>query len=374
MSPAPGRIVITGGTSWYLWNFRRNAIIALAAAGWEVIAVAPRDEHSRLLEELDGVRWLEWTVDMNGARPGEELAALLRLVGIIRRTGPQFVLNHGIKSNIYGGLACRFLKIPYANNITGLGMMIGRSGLGPKALARLYAFACGRARTLFIQNENDLETLRDAGLTLSMPVVQTVGSGVDLDHFAFAPLPTGARQRVFLFVGRLQRDKGIFEFVDAARLLRAEFPSARFVVVGSVRHANLQAVPADVLQRWSDEGVVEVAGHQDDVRPWLAAAHVLVMPSHGGEGVPKIILEAAATGRPTIASDVAGCRDAVMNEVTGLICKPRNTAALLAAMRQVATADDRELTAMGRAARMHAENCFSDVHLINAILAAVLPN
>jgi glycosyltransferase involved in cell wall biosynthesis len=362
-------ILISGSTSWYLWNFRRNVIAALVEAGWEVLAVAPEDEHSERLAAMPGVRWIDWQLALDGANPLEELSSLLRFASIVHRTRPRFILNHGIKPNVYGGLVSRFRSIPYANSVTGLGMMLTRSGVGPRTLGKLLVFACNRARALFIQNYEDLEVLRGIGLSNDVDIIRTMGSGVDLSRFAFAAMPPASPERVFLFVGRLQQDKGIGDFIEAARKLRREFPLSHFVVVGSRRHANRQAVADDVLRDWNDEGIVEFVGHQEDVRPWLEACHALVLPSHGGEGIPRVMLEAAAVGRPTIASDVPGCRDAIVAAKTGYLHPPRDGEALLAAMRTLCEATDDDLAMMGRAARADAEARFSDHHLVEATLA-----
>lgn len=366
-------VLIAGGTSWYLWNFRRNTISALTGKGIEVVVLAPEDDYSSQLAAMPGVSWVDWPLTLNGANPVSELASLLRYARVVRRTRPDFVINHGIKANIYGGLACRMLHIPYSNSVTGLGMVLTRPGAGPHALRKLYVFACNSARVLFIQNFDDLAVLRRAGLSEKVNTVRTIGSGVDLAHFAFVPMPAG-NGRTFLFVGRLQRDKGIWDFVEAARILGADYPNARFVVVGTQRFANRGAVSDELLHDWRREAIIEFVGHQDDVRQWLAKAHALVLPSHGGEGVPRVLLEAAATGRPVISSEVPGCKDAVIPGQTGYLCPPEDVSALIDAMRQVCTASDEELASMGLAARADAEARFSDTQLVDATLAAVQGN
>jgi glycosyltransferase involved in cell wall biosynthesis len=363
-------VLIAGGTSWYLWNFRSNVMSALAGRGIEVIVVAPEDDYSGRLAAMPGVRWIDWPLAQNGASPFQELSSLLRYLRIVRRTHPDFVINHGIKANIYGGLTCRLLSVPYANSVTGLGMTLTKPGPGPWVLGKLYAFACNHARVLFIQNYDDLAELRRIGLRQNVAAIRTMGSGVDLAHFAFAPIPRNDG-RTFLFVGRLQRDKGVWDFVDAARTVRAEYPNARFVAIGSQAFANRGAVPDEVLEDWKREGTIEFAGHQDDVRPWLMKANVLVLPSHGGEGVPRVILEAAAMGRPSISTDVPGCRDAVIPSQTGYLCAPQDVPALVEAMREICRATDEELASMGQAARADAEARFSDTQSVGATIAAV---
>jgi glycosyltransferase involved in cell wall biosynthesis len=363
-------ILIAAGTSWYLWNFRRNVIAALVGEGMEVIAAAPRDDYSAKLAELPGVRWVDWPVAQNGANPFQESSSLLGYVRIVRQIRPNFVINHGIKTNIYGGLTCRLLSLPYANSVTGLGTTLARPGIGSRLLGKLYAFACNRATVLFIQNFDDLTRLRSAGVDEEVPTARTIGSGVDLADFAAAPMPRG-NYRTFLFVGRLQRDKGIWEFVEAARSVCAQYPDARFIAVGSQKFANRGALPDDVLEQWKREAVVDFVGHQGDVRPWLTTGHVLVLPSHGGEGVPRAILEASAMGRPSISTDVPGCRDAVIPGKTGYLCPPQDAPALVDAMLNICRASEEELATMGRTARADAEARFSDAQLIEATISTI---
>lgn len=365
------RIVISASTSWYVWNFRRKLLSALVDAGWNVTVLAPEDEHSRRLDAIPRVEWRDWPLSLFGSSPIEELGSLLKGVKILRHLRPHFVINHGIKPNIYLGVASRVLRIPYANSVTGLGMRVQAGGFSAAALARLYALSCNGAQKIFVQNLDDMDLLRTFGLSPEIPVIRTIGSGVDLSHFALAPMPDRGTARTFIFAGRLQRDKGIYEFVEAARSLRSRHPEVRFVIVGSTRHANRDAVPSEMLSKWGDEGISEFAGHQDDIRPWISSAHVLVLPSHGGEGVPKVLLEAAALGRPVIASNVPGCRDAVVPNVTGCLHEPRDTGDLVKAISRFVDKSDEEIEEMGRAMRKDAEDRFSDEVLLSHMLAMV---
>ncbi|MCR9150540.1 MAG: glycosyltransferase family 4 protein [Rhodobacteraceae bacterium] len=359
MTPNAPKVMLCAGSSWYLWNFRRNLVRHFAASGWQICAVAPEDEWTERLSALERTSYVRWPVSLDGAMPLEEAASLRSLAGILRREEPDFVLNHGIKANVYGGLCCRGRSIPYANVVSGLGMRMSRQGIVASGLARLYSFACSGGVALIVQNTADLEFLRRNGLSPRLPIHQVMGSGVDLAYFR----PEGRldpRGQSFLFVGRLQRDKGIHDFVAAAALVRKESPSVRFVVVGDTRHANSGAVSDVELDCWRREGIVEFVGQCEDVRPWLARATTLVVPSHGGEGMPKVILEASASGRPVIATDVPGCRDAVVPGLNGWLCPPGDPEALAKAMRDVLRMAAAQLEEMGVAARKRAEEAFSD--------------
>lgn len=367
-------VAMCAGTSWYLWNFRRNVIIALTQQNWKVVLIAPEDEWTARLRELPGVVWYAWPLSQNGANPVQELASLWHLRGSLKKYRPIFVFNNGIKANVYGGITCRFLRIPYANNVSGLGTRMSHPGIGGRALSRLYSFTASKGEALLVQNEADLEFLLQNGLPADLAVHRTMGSGVDLKHFTQTPLPQG-KHRCFVFVGRLQKDKGIYDFVEAAEVLHDENPSHRFIVVGDTRHTNAGGVSADIIDVWRQKPFLEFVGRQDDVRPWLALAHVLVMPSHGGEGMPKAILEAAACGRPVITSAVPGCRDCVVEGATGFIHAATDIKELTRVMREVSHIQITQLTEISRAARARAEELFSEdklsnlsVNLVRAVL------
>ena len=358
-----GRVAMVSGTAWYLWNFRRNVIRAFTDRGWRVDAIAGSDDWSEQLGELSGVTLHDWPVSMDGSNPLQELAALRRIVAVLRRTKPDIVFNNGIKANVYGGMAGRWLRIPYVNNVSGLGMRMRAGDRKARLLARLYCYGSARAKALLIQNLGDLAFLHDHGLPKVVPTIRTMGSGVDLNHFAKAQMPPAPPIRL-VFVGRLQEDKGIGDLMKAAELLSAQ--DIDITVIGDATHANTGAISAQGLADWKSQGLATFAGHQADVRPFLADSHALIMPSHGGEGMPKVILEAAAMGRPAIVSDIDGCRDSIVPDKTGLLTAARDPEGLAETIKTFAALSDEKRIEMSEAARKHAEDNFSD-QAINAI-------
>jgi glycosyltransferase involved in cell wall biosynthesis len=353
------RAVFLSGTAWYLWNFRRNVITALAEDGWKITVIAGSDEWSEKLANLDDVDMHDWHLSLNSSNPFREAWALVGVVRHLSRAKPQILFNNSIKANIYGGLAARVLGIPYVNNITGLGMRISKGDKASNVLAKLYAFASAKAQAILIQNPGDLDVLKSSGLPAKTRTIRTMGSGVDLDQFTRAPLPPDQPRR-FLFVGRLQDDKGISDFVDAANLTKEAGYTAEFVVVGDTRHANSGAIDAERLADWKSNANVTFKGRQSDVRPYLAQTHVFVMPSHGGEGMPKVVLEAAACGRPAIVSDINGCRDCIVAGRTGWLTLPRDSKALAKTIQTLCDLPLAELERASQHARAHAEQNFSD--------------
>lgn len=364
------RIVLVANTSWYLYNFRQSTIRALLDRGAQVICVAPEDSGSPSLKKM-GAQHVPLFLRPDSYNPFVEAYSLYALLRTLWRLRPDFTFNFTIKANVYAGLANRFLGRPYANNVTGLGMTIGSGTLLGWFAARLYAASNRGAERIFVQNPDDHSMLRREGGIGRVPVVMLQGSGVDLEHFC--PQVSPPSPLTFLMIARLQEDKGVREFIEAARQLHHRLPSLRFVLVGSADHANRGAIPQEELASWRNEGWLEMPGAADDVRPYFAAAHALVLPSHGGEGMPRVILEAAASGRPAIVTDVPGCRHSVIDGQTGFVVPARDSNALLAAMNKLACLRPETLAGMGTAARKLAEDRFSEKLVIDAYLDCLAP-
>jgi glycosyltransferase involved in cell wall biosynthesis len=363
---SPGPIVFLSNTTWSLYNFRRSTIAALAERGYEVVCVAPADEYGEHLQRELGVQHYDWPLRGASINPLRELWAIVALTRLLIRLRPRFVFNFTVKGNIYGGLVCGLLGVPYANNVSGLGTAFLHDRALFRVVRHLYGRANCRARRVFFQNPDDRRLFTSRGLAAAAATVQLPGSGVDLAHFQPQPLP--ARPPfVFLMLARLLGDKGVREFVAAARLLRARGFAVRAIVVGGMADGNKSGIRASELEQWLSEGVVEVWGHQRDVRPFIRACHVVVLPSYR-EGLPRSVLEAAACCRPALVSNVPGCRHAVADGETGWVVRPRDAAALAERMQQILFLTDPELERMGAAARRFVERRFSDRIVIRATL------
>jgi glycosyltransferase involved in cell wall biosynthesis len=369
-APAPSltgqTIALIGNTSWYLYKFRRNTIRALRDRGADVVCIAPKDSSSAALTEELGARYVHYHLDLNGSNPLREAMTLAGLTMILARYRPDFVFNFNLKPNIYSGIACRLLRLSYANNVTGLGLTISSGTLFANLTGLLLTISNKGAARIFVQNSDDLSFLQEKEWLGRTTVTQIPGSGVDLELFSAQQPPPSPL--TFLMIARLQADKGVREFISAARQVRHQRPEVRFLLVGSNKHANRTAISDEELDLWRNEGIVEIAGYSSEVRPWLAQCHALVLPSHGGEGIPRVILEAAASARPAIVSDVAGCRQAVLDGRTGYICPPKDSDALAKAMERFASLGEVERAAMAKAARAIAEERFSEEIVIDAYL------
>jgi glycosyltransferase involved in cell wall biosynthesis len=303
--------------------------------------------------------------------PARDFALAVRYLAALRRVRPAVFLGYTAKPNVYGSLAAHLLGIPVINNVSGLGTAFIREGLLTRIVSGLYRHAFRRSSTVFFQNPEDRELfvskrLVEAGKTSVLP-----GSGIDLRRFAPAEaVRPGGRPFTFLLVARLLWDKGVGEYVQAARRVREAHPDVRFQLLGFLDVANRTAVPRAEVERWVAEGVIEYLGHADDVRPFLAHADCVVLPSYR-EGLPRTLLEAAAMGKPLIATDVPGCRHIADHGVNGYLCAVRDPAALAEAMSRMLALPVAERSAMGAAARAKAEAEFDERVVVDRYLAAI---
>ena len=369
VTPAPGQpvIVIAANSAWNIANFRRPLVEALLEAGWRVVALAPADRHVEAIQSM-GAEFLSIRIDSSGTSPLRDARLFVDYVKVLRRLRPRAFLGFTVKPNVYGSLAAGFLGIRVVNNISGLGTAFLTPGPMRSLVRRLYGLALRRSARVFFQNPHDLELFVGDRLVRADQARLIPGSGVDLDHFR----PAAGRQRTdspfrFLFVGRLLRDKGLVEYAEAARLLRPRWPEVEFAILGFAGSDNRSAVPMAEVERWQREGLVTYLGETEDVRPFLADADCVVLPSYR-EGLPRSLLEAAAMAKPMIATDVPGCRDVVRSGENGLLCEPRSATSLAKVLSEMLSLDDEERRAMGARARKMVEAEFGQALVAEAYL------
>ncbi|KEY98070.1 glycosyl transferase, partial [Sphingomonas sp. BHC-A] len=257
--------------------------------------------------------------------------------------------------------------------MSGLGYVFSEEADGRRWLravvSRLYRIGVSRARCIFVFNGDDHRLMRESGIVSpAQRVMQVAGSGIDIRHFAERPLPEGPF--TFLMMGRLMRDKGVGEYVEAARIVRASRPEVRFLLLTRPEAENPTGYTAADLEQWRQAGLIEFLPETRDVRPFIAAAHAFVLPSFYREGLPRTILEALATGRPVITTDMPGCREPIRHGVNGLLVPPRDGPALAAAMERMIAQPER-VAAMAAAARRTAVDIY-DVDKVNAMLLDVM--
>jgi glycosyltransferase involved in cell wall biosynthesis len=355
-------ILMSANSFWNIRNFRAGLIDALVEQGWRVVIAAPGvDQQWSNVRRADSV---EIRIDRSGTNPVRDLSLIANYHRLILRHQPKFFLGFTAKPNIYGSIAARFSGVACLPNVSGLGTAFINRGPLSALVGALYRIAFSKCPVVFFQNSDDSEMFVRRRIVRPDQVWLLPGSGVDLDRFV-PPPPAHSGEPRFLFIGRLLGDKGVREFVEAARILRRSHQDWKFQLLGPIDEGNRSGVAQPELDRWLHEGVVEYLGRTEDVRPYIAESTAVVLPSYR-EGLPRSLLEAAAMARPLIATDVPGNRRIVEQGINGLLCKPRDHASLAQAMESVGLMDAGRREAMGRAGRIIVERAFGEKQVIRA--------
>jgi len=361
------KIIVVASWTRSLLNFRRALLEEIVASGdHDVIACAPEDDPA-IIGELEnmGIRFQQIPMQRTSTNPFSDLKTLWSLRSLFNKERPDIVLAYTQKPIIYGGMASRLVRgVRFFAMQTGLGYTFGeqnKSSALRSVVSFLYRLGIKNAEAVIVFNRDDKAEMNKHGiLQPDQKVVQVAGSGVDKNRFPASPIPEG--DLVFLLVARLMIDKGLYEFVAAARKVRQEYPSARFQILGPF-DANPASIKAEELQAWQQEGVIEYLGETRDVRPYLAKSSVFVLPSFHREGLPRSILEALSSGRAIVTTQMPGCRETVIEGQNGYLVEPQNSEALADAILNF-TRNPELAVQMGASSRELVDKKF-DVRLVN---------
>jgi len=368
------RILIALNTAWNLVNFRAGLIRALVAQGYEVVAVAPDDAYSERLAGL-GCRFVALPMDNQGTHPGRDLLLFFRFLKLLHREQPDVFLGYTVKPNIYGSLAASILGVPVVNNIAGLGAVFIQDGWLVRLVRGLYRVALCRSAKVFFQNNDDRSLFINAGLVKADITDLLPGSGIDLTRFTYTVdeygLPRSVDNFSFILIARMLRDKGVGEYVAAAKLMRVRYPQAQCFLLGFVDAPNPTAISRAEIDDWVAQGDIIYLGVSDDVRVEIAAADCIVLPSYYREGIPRTLLEAAAMGKPIITTNAVGCREVVDDGINGYLCKVRDAEDLVAKMLRMIELLPNERAAMGTAGRKKMELQFDENIVIDKYLEVI---
>ena len=351
-------------------KFRGWLIRDMVAAGHRVVVCGPRVD--KLVASITGLGadYRPVALDQTGLDPLGAVQDVVALARILRAEGVDLVLSHSTKQNVVGPLAARLAGILNVfAMIEGFGWAFAEGDeLRRRALramiASLLRISLRCCTGVFVLNEADEAFVRTARLVLSSQrVVKINGTGIDLAQFDFTPVPSGAP--VFLLIARLLREKGILDFVDAARRLKREAPQCRFQLLGPL-DSNPGALSSDDIAAWRAENIVDYLGQTDDVRPFLRSCTTFVLPTYYREGLPRTVIEALAIGRPVITTNISACRQTTVDGLNGFVVPKRDPVSLTVAMRRFIE-DPSLATRMGQAGRRIAEDIF-DVKQVNAVM------
>jgi len=359
------KIVIISHYSPSLINFRGDLIRTMVELGHEVICLGPEAGFEQPLQEL-GADYRQIPLHRTGLNPLKDVKTLFSLRKVLKEIKPDIVFSYTVKPIVYGSIAGHMAGVRrmYAL-ISGLGYVFIRQTFKQRLLTQIVAFLYRRGlkynQVVFFQNPDDLHLFVSNGIvpTTVKPVLVN-GSGVNIEKFAFAPPKLSPV--TFLLIARLIKDKGILEYVEAARLLKQKYPDAKFQLLGPL-DINPTAITQEQLEQWTKEGIIEYLGKTNDVRPYIADASVFVLPSFYREGTPRSVLEAMSMGRPIITTDAPGCRETVIDGKNGFLVPVKDVDALKSAMEKFIQKPDL-ISQMGKQSRIIAEEKY-DVRKVN---------
>ncbi len=357
------KFLIITNHSYMLWQFRREVIVELQRRG-EVVVSTPFVGHEEDFEEM-GCRMINTELDRRSINPVTDLRLYWFYKKLLKTERPDIVITYSIKPNVYAGYACRRLKIPYCVNVQGLGTAFQKR-LTALIAAFMYKIALKNAKAVFFENTVNAEEFARAGIVLADKEIVLPGAGVNLDYYKFEPYPAEEGGIRFLFLGRIMKEKGVDELFDAAKKLKGKYgDKIKIDLVGFFEDEYKETV-----NQLAADGIVAFHGFQEEPRPFYAAAHCIVLPSYH-EGMSNVLLEAAATGRALIASDIPGCREAVDDGVNGFICKGMDSESLAKCMDRFMLLDSASRKAMGMRGRRKMEEVFDRNMVVNETLTAI---
>ena len=362
------KVAIVLNTSWNIYNFRMNFVRTLLERGYEVHTIAPVDPYTPRLVDA-GCHHHPVRMDSRGINPIKDFALILELRGIYKKVKPDIILHYTIKPNIYGAVAAATLGIPTVNNVCGLGTVFLRNNILSRIAILLYRWSFRFPKKVFFQNPDDRDLFINQKLVAPESADLLPGSGIDLQRFAPQPFrrnPTFT----FLLISRLITDKGILEYVEAVRQLRAEGIDARFQLLGAKDPLHRRGIPVETIQQWIDDRTIEYLGTTEDVRPFIHAADCIVLPSYR-EGTPHTLLEAASCAKPIVATDVPGCKQVVEHNVNGLLCRLKDAGDLAEKMKAISRLRDHTLLQFGENGRKKMEEEFDESRVIGKYLDAI---
>lgn len=353
------RIALVANSSWNIHNFRGELIKSLSEQGADIhIYIAPRDKYSREFIRA-GYHYYAIKMDGNSVNPFNELLSIAELFKLYKKIRPDIVLHFTIKPNIYGALAAWLLKIPVINTICGLGTVFLNNNLTSKIALLLYYSIFRYPQKIMFHNDEDRKLFVSKGLVKEEKTEVIPGSGVNLEKFKPGEKPSNP-EFTFIMISRMLRDKGVVEYVEAAKILRKRNFKARFLLMGTKQKDHKRGISEELIDSWIKEGSIEYLGATDDVRPFIDQADCVVLPSYR-EGASRILLEGAAMAKPLIATDTPDCNNIVTDQVNGFLCKVRDTEDLSRKMLKMLNLTQDRLRMIGDKGRSKIEAEFSDL-------------
>lgn len=345
------KLLFIGNTTWSMYNFRRPIFQHFIEKGYDVVVVSPGDSvYQSLLQDL-GCRCYDINIEAKGNNPVKDMSTLWQIRKILKKERPNCCFFYTIKPNIYGSMAASSLHIPYIPITTGLGYVFLTNNWVSRIAKSLYWVAFRNAEQVWFLNEDDVLSFKKERLVAENKISMLRGEGIDVSRFE---IHNESNRLSFLLVARMLWDKGVGEFVEAARILKNKYPYVVFNLLGFLGVDNPSAVSKDQMNAWVHEGIVNYLGVTKDVRPYIYDSSCVVLPSYR-EGIPFSLMEGASAGKPLIATNAVGCKEVVDDGVTGYLCKTKDAEDLARCMEKMILMSKEERIQMGLKGRKKME-------------------
>lgn len=347
-----------------LYNFRRELIKRLNDEGHEVFLSIPKSDDNKFFKDM-GCRIIETAVDRRGINPIRDLRLIVAYIKIMKEIKPDIIFSYTIKPNIYGSIASNITRNKQVNNITGTGGTFIHRNVVSKIAKILYKISIKKSYKVFFQNAGDKDLFVNNKMVTNN-YAMLPGSGVNLDQFQVSDLPPDEEMN-FIFIGRIMGIKGIDQYLETARVVKEEYPNTNFYVAGFIEEEKYKTI----IDEYDAKGIIKHIGFQKDIKLWIKRCHCTILPSHGGEGVPNVLLESAAMGRVCIASTINGSKDVIEDGMTGYLFETGNADGLTDKVKKFFDLKFEDKVSMGLAGRAKVEREFDRQIVIDKYLDEV---
>lgn len=363
------RLLLLANTAWYLNNFRRSAVEAFSKEGHEVFLLCPEGSGEELIRDLS-CEVDTFKLENAGTNPLSEAKSIKEIYSSIKRLQPDIVFSFNPKTNLYGLLSCRLLGIPCVPNVSGVGSASQLGGWKVLVYRFLSRFAYSSANHIFFQNESDRASYQELGVLRVGRFSLLPGSGVDLVRFKPESKVSDKETFIFLMACRLIAQKGVMEYLQAAERLLAKGANCEFWLAG-VPDSSERAISSEIIAEFQQRGHIRFLGNVSNMETVLAKVDCVVLPSWYPEGVPRVLLEGAASGLPLITTNRPGCQDVLLEGQNGFFIEERSVDSLVDAMERLISLPESELASFGQVSRRLAEDRFDERIVIDEYLSKV---
>jgi len=347
--------------------FRKGILQHLVQTGRKVVVIAPPDFKSQELIDL-GCEFYPLPFQTKTTSPLADILLVFKIYKLYKKIAPEIVFQYTIKPNVYGSIAAKLLGITSVPVVTGLGYAFTHKTWINRLVKKLYWFSFLGLKEVWFLNQDDVNLFVKSRIIPEVKAKILPGEGVNMQHYAYCPIENNHKK--FLLIARMLWDKGISEFVEAARLIKKDHPDYSFLLMGPTGSDNPNAIPLDLIQKWENENVITYLGSSDDVATQIKEATAVVLPSYR-EGISKVLMEAASIGRPLVASNVAGCKELIEHGLTGYLCEVKNPKSLATQLIKLGTMSVDQLNKMGLAASNKMAKEFDEKHVIEFYMGTI---